>query len=98
MTPGGRDTDDTQPAQERADRVAVGAEDDAAASAALASPSYCWSPVEPPSEVREHYETEIVEADRLTVGAGRLELARTQEIIRRYLPPAPLTILDVGGG
>ena len=54
--------------------------------------------IEPPSEVREHYENEIVEADRLTRGAGRLELLRTQEIIRQRLPSQPLTILDVGGG
>jgi SAM-dependent methyltransferase len=54
--------------------------------------------MEPPPEIREHYETEIVEADRLTRGPGRLELVRTQEIVRRHLPPAPLTILDVGGG
>lgn len=54
--------------------------------------------VDPPSEMREHYESEIVEAERLTRGAGRLEFARTQEIIRRHLPLHPLAILDVGGG
>jgi SAM-dependent methyltransferase len=54
--------------------------------------------VEPPSEVRVHYETEIAEADRLTRGAGRLELLRTQEILRRHLPRGRLRILDVGGG
>jgi len=53
--------------------------------------------VEPPDEVREHYESEITEAERLTRGAGRLEFVRTQEIIRRHLPPGSLTILDVGG-
>jgi SAM-dependent methyltransferase len=53
---------------------------------------------EPPPEVREHYESEIVEEERLTRGTGRLELFRTQEIIRRHLPPGPLRILDVGGG
>lgn len=53
---------------------------------------------EPPSEVREHYEAEIVEAERLTLGAGRLEFVRTQEIIRRRLPAGRLRILDVGGG
>jgi SAM-dependent methyltransferase len=45
-----------------------------------------------------YYETEIAEVDRLTRRAGRLELVRTQEILRRYLPKAPLRILDVGGG
>jgi SAM-dependent methyltransferase len=53
--------------------------------------------VQPPDEVRSHYESEIVEADRLTRGGGRLEFVRTQEIIRRHLPPGRLTILDVGG-
>src|SRR4051812_3554370 len=53
---------------------------------------------EPASEVRHHYESEIDEADRLRRGAGRLELVRTQEIIRRHLPGPPLEILDVGGG
>ena len=53
--------------------------------------------VEPPPEVREHYEAEIVEADRLSRGAGRLELLRTQDIIRQRIPARSLTILDVGG-
>src|SRR5215813_6779926 len=54
--------------------------------------------VGPPRDVRDHYEAEVVEAERLTRGAGQLELLRTQEIIRRHLPPGPLTIHDVGGG
>jgi SAM-dependent methyltransferase len=54
--------------------------------------------VELAPEVRRHYESEIVEADRLGRGAGQLELVRTQEIIRRHLPGPPLEILDVGGG
>ena len=54
--------------------------------------------LEPAPEIRRHYESEIVEADRLSRGAGRLELVRTQEIIRRHLPGPPLEILDVGGG
>ena len=53
---------------------------------------------EPAPEIRRHYESEIVEADRLARGAGRLELVRTQEIIRRHLPGPPLEVLDVGGG
>src|SRR5215204_1860393 len=60
--------------------------------------SYPWAVVEPPPEVQDHYELEIVEAERLNRGAGRLEFVRTQEIIRRHLPAAPLDILDVGGG
>ncbi len=49
-----------------------------------------------PDDVREHYQTEV-EADRLTRAGGQLEFVRTQEIIRRSLPAAPLRILDVGG-
>lgn len=29
---------------------------------------------------------------------GRLEMLRTQELLRRFLPPAPARVLDVGGG
>jgi ubiquinone/menaquinone biosynthesis C-methylase UbiE len=38
------------------------------------------------------------EASRLGTGWFRLEHARTQELILRYLPPAPGTIIDAGGG
>jgi ubiquinone/menaquinone biosynthesis C-methylase UbiE len=38
------------------------------------------------------------EASRLRSGWFRLEHARTQELILRYLPPAPGTIIDAGGG
>jgi SAM-dependent methyltransferase len=34
---------------------------------------------------------------RLRAGWGALELARTQELIRRHLPPPPRRVLDVGG-
>lgn len=44
------------------------------------------------------YYQESDEAQRLTRGVGQLELARTQELAMRYLPPAPAVILDVGGG
>lgn len=37
------------------------------------------------------------EEHRLCVGIGQLELARTQEIIQRYLTPPPAVIYDVGG-
>lgn len=30
--------------------------------------------------------------------AGRLEFWRTQDVLRRVLPPAPARVLDVGGG
>jgi SAM-dependent methyltransferase len=38
------------------------------------------------------------EIDRLAEGHGRLEFLRTQDVLRRVLPPAPATVLDVGGG
>ncbi|WP_073492255.1 class I SAM-dependent methyltransferase [Actinacidiphila paucisporea] len=48
----------------------------------------------------EHFYSEVIdEGVRLSTSAdGRLELIRTQEIMRRYLPPAPASVLDVGGG
>ena len=38
------------------------------------------------------------EVDRLTAGRGRLEFLRTQDVLRRLLPPSPARVLDVGGG
>ncbi len=38
------------------------------------------------------------EAGRLFRGIGPLELARMQELLIRYLPAPPATVLDVGGG
>jgi ubiquinone/menaquinone biosynthesis C-methylase UbiE len=38
------------------------------------------------------------EQNRLMQDVGQLEQARTREIILRYLPPPPLTIMDIGGG
>ena len=51
---------------------------------------------EVPPEIVEHYEANE-EGRRITEGLGRLELLRTQEVLRRHLPEAPLAILDVGG-
>lgn len=48
-------------------------------------------------EMRRHYANGREEY-RLARGGGLLELIRTQEIIGRYLPGHPATILDVGGG
>jgi SAM-dependent methyltransferase len=45
-----------------------------------------------------HYYAESDEAARLQTGWFRLEHARTQELILRHLPPAPATVIDVGGG
>ncbi|MGW6920767.1 class I SAM-dependent methyltransferase [Streptomyces sp. NPDC054950] len=51
-----------------------------------------------PSVLRFYSET-VDESSRLHRSAdGRLELARTQELLRRFLPPAPARVLDVGGG
>ena len=51
---------------------------------------------EPPPEVSAYYRT-FAEESRLTIGASRLELERTKEILSRVLPPAPARIVDVGG-
>ncbi|MBX9627149.1 MAG: class I SAM-dependent methyltransferase [Gemmataceae bacterium] len=50
-----------------------------------------------PPEAHAHY-AGGVERDRLAAGVGALELARTQEVARRHLPPPPAVVLDVGGG
>ncbi|MFI7673871.1 class I SAM-dependent methyltransferase [Actinophytocola sp. NPDC049390] len=47
-------------------------------------------------EIIEHYRS-IDEGSRITDGHGRLEFARTQEIVRRYLPEGNLRVLDIGG-
>lgn len=38
------------------------------------------------------------ERDRLTAKSGRLEFVRTWELLERFLPGPPATILDIGGG
>ncbi|GHF32654.1 class I SAM-dependent methyltransferase [Streptomyces morookaense] len=54
-------------------------------------------PVDP--EIIGFYTETFDEATRLTATAdGVLEMVRTQELLRRHLPPAPARILDVGGG
>jgi SAM-dependent methyltransferase len=50
-----------------------------------------------PPDVVAYYECGD-EQDRLTARTGRLEWARTWELLERFLPPAPATVLDVGGG
>ncbi|MEO8186231.1 MAG: hypothetical protein ABI580_02570 [Burkholderiaceae bacterium] len=45
----------------------------------------------------EEYYKRATEETRLERGRYVLEKARTQELIRRYLPRAPATVLDVGG-
>ncbi|PGH49317.1 bifunctional 2-polyprenyl-6-hydroxyphenol methylase/3-demethylubiquinol 3-O-methyltransferase UbiG [Streptomyces sp. Ru87] len=50
-------------------------------------------------EVEHFYSKAVDESGRLSLSAdGRLELLRTQEILRRFLPAAPASVLDVGGG
>jgi SAM-dependent methyltransferase len=44
----------------------------------------------------DHYNV-YDEVERLKHDIGPLELARTRELILRYLPPAPAVVLDVGG-
>jgi SAM-dependent methyltransferase len=46
-------------------------------------------------DIAEHY-SQGVETDRLATG-GRLEAARTRELLRRFLPAAPADVLDIGG-
>jgi SAM-dependent methyltransferase len=50
-----------------------------------------------PPEVLAYYARGL-EAARLEQSHGPLELARTREILERWLPPPPARVLDVGGG
>ncbi len=49
------------------------------------------------TEMLRHY-IDVSEASRLSSGVFQIERARTEELILRHLPPAPLTIIDIGGG
>jgi SAM-dependent methyltransferase len=49
------------------------------------------------NQIHEYYETSD-EAGRLFQGEGQLELARTQELILRHIPPPPAVVLDIGSG
>ena len=46
--------------------------------------------------IKSHYEKNN-EQQRLNIGSGQLEFERTRELIIRYLPDEPISILDVGG-
>ncbi|MFI7702274.1 hypothetical protein [Nonomuraea sp. NPDC049480] len=48
-------------------------------------------------ELLAYYEQDREHA-RLREGRGRLEFWRTQDVLRRMLPPTPARVLDVGGG
>jgi ubiquinone/menaquinone biosynthesis C-methylase UbiE len=50
------------------------------------------------AEILAHYEEGVERERLLRGGAGRLEYLRTRELLARYLPPPPVTVLDVGGG
>lgn len=50
-----------------------------------------------PAQIAEHYASGY-EAERLHVGEGQLDRERSRELLKRFLPPSPATILDVGGG
>ncbi len=53
----------------------------------------------PEPDIVAFYRSRYVEDDRLCRSPhGQLEFVRTQELLRRVLPPAPATVLDVGGG
>lgn len=48
------------------------------------------------ADIREHYDSGQ-EDERLRQGRGRLELWRTRDVLRRWLPAPPARVLDVGG-
>lgn len=50
-----------------------------------------------PEYVITHYSSGY-EAKRLDVSEGKIERERTRELLERFLPPAPATIIDIGGG
>ncbi len=57
-------------------------------------PSQPVKPVE--QQIIDHY-NKYNEAERLTNDIGPFELARTKELVERYLPPWPATVIDIGG-
>jgi hypothetical protein len=53
---------------------------------------------DPDPLIHAFYRDRYVEDDRLSRTAhGQLEFLRTQELLRRYLPVPPATVLDGGG-
>lgn len=53
--------------------------------------------IELDADIKAHYESGV-EKNRLIKDTERLEFHRTKQIISRYLPKKPATILDIGGG
>jgi SAM-dependent methyltransferase len=69
--------------------------------AARGAPRYTRLVAEPPAALPPEafaYYARGREAGRLGEGHGLLELARTCDILERWLPAPPATVLDVGGG
>ncbi len=54
-------------------------------------------PRELPPEINAHYGLGF-EQGRLSQGSGRLEAARTRELLQRYLAAPPVVVIDLGGG
>ncbi len=54
------------------------------------------APSSVPPEMLEHYASGY-ESQRLLQGSSQIELARTQELIMRYMPPPPAVVFDIGG-
>jgi SAM-dependent methyltransferase len=54
-------------------------------------------PLPTPEAIAAHYASGY-EADRLHQGTGQLDRERSRELLGRFLPPAPATVLDIGGG
>src|SRR5262245_14966372 len=50
-----------------------------------------------PDAIAAHYASGY-EGERLNQGAGKLDRERSRELLERFLPPPPRTVLDVGGG
>jgi ubiquinone/menaquinone biosynthesis C-methylase UbiE len=48
-------------------------------------------------DIISHYASGY-EAERLNMQSGQLERERTRELLLRFLPPPPASILDIGGG
>src|SRR5436305_2067832 len=62
------------------------------ATAAMFKPMAC-DPKDMGSPIASWYEAERGEPDRLLSGRGRLEGARTKELVERYLPAGSLSII-----
>lgn len=50
-----------------------------------------------PATIAGHYASGY-ESGRLERGGGQLERERARELLSRFLPPPPCTVLDIGGG